>query len=178
MIARYIVVVALTRSRLQREIRQTRPFLSPRHEAVLAILRTADQLRNVIAACLAPAGVTMQQYNVLRILRGAGERGLPTLAISERMIESAPGITRLLDRMEKRQWVTRERCPKDRRVVFARLTHAGEHLLAALDEPVARNAATTLPGISDANVAHLIELLAEVRSALSGSLSESPHCLS
>lgn len=165
-------------SQLQREIRQTRPFVSSRHEAVLSVLRTADLLRGVISASLAPAGITMQQYNVLRILRGAGEPGLPTLAIGERMIESAPGVTRLLDRMEKRHWVTRERCPKDRRVVYARLTPAGEALLASLDLPIARNAATTLPGISDARVTQLVDLLAEVRTALSSGADESPQCLS
>jgi DNA-binding MarR family transcriptional regulator len=166
--------VAVIESQLQREIRQTRPFVSPRHEAVLSILRTADLLRGVIGASLAPAGITMQQYNVLRILRGAGETGLPTLAIGQRMIESAPGITRLLDRMEKRHWVTRERCPKDRRVVYARLAPAGEALLTSLDLPIARNAATTLPGISDAHVVQLVTLLAEVRTSLSSGADESP----
>lgn len=159
---------------MQREIWQTKPFASLRHEAVLSVLRTADLLRGVIGASLAPAGITMQQYNVLRILRGAGAMGLPTLAIGQRMIESAPGITRLLDRMEQRDWVTRERCPKDRRVVYARLAPAGEALLTSLDLPIARNAATTLPGISDAHVAELVALLAEVRSALSSCAEKSP----
>lgn len=170
--------MAAITSQLQREIRQTKPFASPRHEAVLSVLRTADLLRGVISATLANAGVTMQQYNVLRILRGAGESGLPTLAIGQRMIESAPGVTRLLDRMERKQWVTRERCPRDRRVVYARLAPAGEALLCALDQPIARNAATTLPGISDAHVTQLVELLAEVRTALSSNPDESTQCLS
>lgn len=96
-------------SSLQAEIQQTTPFRSLSEEAILSILRTADLVRTAITDLLAPAGITMQQYNVLRILRGAGEAGLPTLAIGDRMIESAPGVTRLLDRMEAKSWVSRTR---------------------------------------------------------------------
>ena len=153
-------------SQLQREIRQTRPFASPRHEAVLSVLKTADVLRAAIAATLEPAGITMQQYNVLRILRGAGDKGLPTLAIGERMIESAPGITRLLDRMEHKGWVSRARCSKDRRIVHARITNAGIALLAALDGPVNMGAASTLPELDDHDVRQLIHLLGRIRQGI------------
>src|ERR687897_938950 len=96
-------------SALQKEIRQTRPFQSRGQEAVLALMRTTDLARRVIGKVLEPYDVTAQQYNVLRILRGAGEAGLPTLDIADRMIEQAPGITRLIDRLEAKGLVRRER---------------------------------------------------------------------
>src|SRR5215208_2200660 len=102
---------------LQQEIRQSRPFRSRQQEAVLALLRTSDVVRRFLARIVEPHGITLQQYNVLRILRGAGEEGIPTLAIGERMIEQAPGITRLLDRLESKGLVRRSRCPEDRRQV-------------------------------------------------------------
>ena len=81
------------------EIKQKRPFRSSADEAVVTLLRTADRLRTALSSVVEPHGITLQQYNVLRILRGAGTDGLPTLEIAERMIGQAPGITRLLDRI-------------------------------------------------------------------------------
>ncbi len=97
-----------TGSALAREIQQKRPFQSARQEAALGLLKTVDVLRLHISRVLEPFGVTDQQYNVLRILRGAGQDGLPTLEIAERMIERAPGITRLIDRLETKGLVSRE----------------------------------------------------------------------
>ena len=85
---------------VREEIRQRRPFANPAGEAVVTLLRTADRLRTFLEATLQPHGVTLQQYNVLRILRGAGDEGLPTLEVADRMIEQTPGVTRLLDRLE------------------------------------------------------------------------------
>ena len=82
-------------SALQREIGQKKPFRSSSQEAVLGILRTADVVRRFLARVLEPYDVTPQQYNVLRILRGSGAEGLPTLTIGERMLEDSPGVTRL-----------------------------------------------------------------------------------
>src|SRR4051812_15599075 len=82
--------------RLQDEIKQRKPFQSPAHEAVIALLRTADLVRRQITALIEPHGITMQQFNVLRILRGGGADGVPTLDVADRMIEQAPGVTRLL----------------------------------------------------------------------------------
>ncbi len=121
---------------LQCEIRQTRPFRSKGHEATLAILRTADLIRRRMTEVIEPHGVTMQQYNVLRILRGAGDEPLPTLEIAERMIEQTPGITRLLDRLEAKSLVVRERCPHDRRLVHCRITVEGLELLERMDDAV------------------------------------------
>src|SRR5690606_6318562 len=125
--------MSVVTSRLQAEIQQTKPFPSVYEEVILSILRTADLIRTAISDVLAPAGITMQQYNVLRILRGAGDAGLPTLAIGDRMIEYSPGITRLLDRMEAKGWILRELCKIDRRVVHARNSPEGLQLLTSID---------------------------------------------
>ena len=103
----------------------------------VSLMRTADLVRRAVAVVIDGQGITLQQYNVLRILRGAGGEGLPTLEIAERMIEQTPGITRLLDRLEAKQLVGRERCPADRRQVTCRISREGLRLLAALDGPVA-----------------------------------------
>lgn len=121
------------RSALQQEIHQSRPFRSQQQEAVLALLRTTDLVRRFLGRIVEPHGITLQQYNVLRILRGAGEAGIPTLAITERMIEQTPGITRLLDRLEAKGLVRRQRCAEDRRQVLCWLTEPGRELLAGLD---------------------------------------------
>jgi DNA-binding MarR family transcriptional regulator len=123
-------------SPLQREIRQGKPFRSRSQQVVVALLRTADLVRRVLGRVLEPYEITPQQYNVLRILRGAGERGLPTLEIGERMIEQTPGITRLLDRLEAKELVRRERCREDRRQVLCWLTPTGLELVERLDAPI------------------------------------------
>jgi DNA-binding MarR family transcriptional regulator len=162
-IARYRGDVTRPTSPLQREIKQTRPFRSPGHEAVLSVGRTADVLRRRFAALLEPSGVTPQQYNVLRILRGAGTAGLPTLEIAERMIEQAPGITRLIDRLERRAWVRRERGTEDRRQVQCHVTAAGLKLLAHLDPIVDASEVATVAMLTAAEQRQLIALLDRVR---------------
>jgi len=154
-------------SRIQREIRQSRPFRSPGHEAVVALARTADQVGRHFAAVIAPHGITPQQYNVLRILRGAGQAGLPTLEIAERMIESTPGITRLLDRLEAKRLVRRQRCPRDRRQVLCYSRPEGLALLSRLDEPVSAADASALRGLRPERVATFIAILDEIRVGLS-----------
>lgn len=133
--------------RIQDEIKQQRPFRSQHEEAAIALMRTADLVRRLVGGVVEPHDITVQQYNVLRILRGAGEQGLPTLEIAERMIEQTPGITRLIDRLEAKKLVDRQRCNEDRRRVWCRITPAGLALLASLDEPVGGRLAalSTLP---------------------------------
>ena len=109
-------------SALQREIRQNRPFQSPADECIVGLVRTVDGLKTRGARLFKASGITLQQYNVLRILRGAGGEGLPTLEIAERMVEHAPGITRLLDRLEKKRLVKRECSGPDRRRIVRRIT--------------------------------------------------------
>lgn len=150
-------------SLLQREIKQTRPFHSAAQEAALGILRTADLLQRRIAAVLEPLGVSPQQYNVLRILRGAGERGLPTLEIGQRMIEQSPGVTRLVDRLIAHGWAERGRCTEDRRVVYCRITVAGLDLLAQADAPIIAADELLMGALSEAEQHVLIGLLDRVR---------------
>ena len=154
------------KSALQHEIRQSRPFQSPGQEAVLGLFRTADQVRRRLGRVLAPAGVTQQQYNVLRILRGAGGEGLPTLAIADRMVEQTPGVTRLIDRLASRGWVERQRADDDRRRVDCRITDAGLELLASLDEPVDRADEVLLQMLEADEIETLIALLDRVRAGL------------
>jgi DNA-binding MarR family transcriptional regulator len=119
--------------RLQKEIKQTRPFGSPEEEAFLGLLRTSDALARRGYEALKPSGLSSTQYNVLRILRGAGEPGLACGEVGERMITRDPDITRLLDRLEARGFIARARSAADRRVITTRITPAGLHLLKKLD---------------------------------------------
>jgi DNA-binding MarR family transcriptional regulator len=116
-------------SQLQSEIKQTRPFARIEHEAVLGLLRTAALVEHAIEESLRPFGVTATQFNVLRILRGAGDQGLCGREIGERMITRVPDVTRLLDRLEKSELITRDRDREDRRHVTARITPKGRDLL-------------------------------------------------
>jgi DNA-binding MarR family transcriptional regulator len=122
--------------RLQSEIKQGKPFITLEQEASLNLLRTADALLQRISAVLKPYRLSHSQYNVLRILRGAGASGLACRDIADRMITRDPDITRLLDRLESRGLVTRSRDEKDRRVIQARITPEGLRILDELDEPM------------------------------------------
>jgi len=153
------------RSLLQRELRQSKPFRTPAHEAALALFRTTDVLRRRLSQIIEHHGLTTQQFNVLRILRGAGDEGLPTLEVGNRLIEEAPGVTRLLDRLEARSLVRRERCPRDRRQHLCRITPAGLALLAGLDRELADAHDHVLRGLSAAQRKAFIRLLDAIRGA-------------
>ena len=146
------------------EILQTRPFPSAADEAAVTLIATADRLRSALSAVVEAHGVTLQQYNVLRILRGAGAAGLPTLDVAARMIERSPGITRLLGRLEARRLVRRVRCPEDRRQVLCYATPLGLRLIEGLDAPVAESGRRCLAPLA-ARTASLIGMLDEVRAA-------------
>jgi DNA-binding MarR family transcriptional regulator len=148
-------------------IRQTRPFRTPSAEAVVALLLAAEALRNRLTDVFAAhEELTPQQYNVLRILRGAGEAGLPTLEIVERMIERTPGVTRLLDRLEDKGLVRRERPADDRRRVVARATPRALALLKRLDPVVDAVDAQACAGLSAAECAAFVDSLVRVRERL------------
>lgn len=153
-------------SRLQRELRQRKPFRSPAHEASVGLARTADVTRRYFEVMLEPHGITATQYNVLRILRGAGSAGIPTLDVAERLVERAPGITRLLDRLEAKGLVRRERCPEDRRRVMCWATPRALRLLEALDAPVDAAERTMMAPLSDSETRELIRLLDAIRGGL------------
>jgi DNA-binding MarR family transcriptional regulator len=160
---------------LRDELKQTRPFHSPAHEAVLSILRTAAVVQRHISQVVEASGVTIQQYNVLRILRGAGEAGLPTLAIRDRMIEEAAGITRLLDKLEKAGYVVRERSTPDRRQVLCQITPSGLALLATLDEPVEAVNTLALAELSNEQQQSLIDLLGAIRDGYRARAESAPQ---
>jgi MarR family transcriptional regulator, organic hydroperoxide resistance regulator len=152
---------------LREEIRQNKPFESPAQEAILSLYRTSDLLQRMFAALIEPHGISRQQYNVLRILRGAGKEGLPTLEIADRMIEKTPGITRLLDRLEGKGLVRRKRCPKDRRQVLCWITDSGLRLLSTLDKPAADSGARAMKPLTQAQLRELIALLEQIRKGWS-----------
>jgi DNA-binding MarR family transcriptional regulator len=151
---------------LLEELRQTKPFESPEQEAILALQRTTDLLRRHFTQVIGPHGISPQQYNVLRILRGAGAAGTPTLDIADRMIEKTPGITRLLDRLEAKHLVRRRRSPEDRRQVLCWITESGLKLLAELDKPVSDTGPRYLQSLSSDEVRQLIDMLERIRAAL------------
>jgi DNA-binding MarR family transcriptional regulator len=103
---------------------------------------------------------------VLRILRGAGEEGLPTLTVAERMIERTPGVTRLIDRMEKKGWVERRRCTEDRRRVWCKITQSGLKLLESLDRPIEAVDDVFESVLRPEEVAQLVEYLDRLRAGM------------
>jgi DNA-binding MarR family transcriptional regulator len=151
---------------IQSEIKQRKPFTCREEELFLNILRTSDLLQRRIGEVLKPADLSGTQYNVLRILRGAGAEGLACGEISERMVTRDPDITRLLDRLEKRGLVARSREKADRRVVTARITAAGLEALKKLDDAVVRMHKSQLGHLEAKSQESLIRLLEAAREKL------------
>jgi len=151
-------------NRLRDEIKQTRPFASTEQEAFLSLGRTWAVLEHALAEALKPHGITPTQYNVLRILRGAGERGLCRGEVVERMIARVPDATRLLDRMETAGLIARERSSEDRRFVTTHVTEEGLRLLVALDDVVLAAHRQQFTALDEAELRRLIELLDLVRA--------------
>ena len=146
------------------EIKQKRPFRAPGDEVVVTLLRTADELRALLSGVVEAHGITLQQYNVLRILRGAGDTGIPTLEIAGRMIERSPGITRLVDRLEAKRLVRRQRCPQDRRQVLCYATDAALRLLTLVDGPVQRAGSRFVSPLDARRAAELVRALDALRT--------------
>jgi DNA-binding MarR family transcriptional regulator len=161
------------RSAVQEEIQQRRPFSSPSEEAVVALVRTADFLRRALTDVVEPQGITLQQYNVLRILRGAGTEGLPTLEIAGRMVEQAPGVTRLLDRLQAKGLVRRQRSAEDRRQIRCWIAPAGLELLARLQSAMQEGARGFMAPLSEADLASFVRLLDALRAGPSAPHLES-----
>ncbi|MFI5235677.1 MAG: MarR family winged helix-turn-helix transcriptional regulator [Gemmatimonadales bacterium] len=152
--------------KLKTEIGQGIPFPSLEAEAALNIVRTADAYLRLMAKALKPAGLTPTQYNALRILRGAGAAGHTCTAVSERMLTRDPDVTRLLDRLEKRGLVERERHPQDRRAIVVHITEAGRQLLEQLDAPMAEVPRQQLGALGAERLKDLITLLEASREGL------------
>lgn len=149
---------------LRDELRQEKPFRSLREEALLSIARTEAVTRERLERVLAPHGLTMTQYNVLRILRGAGANGLCRNEIGERLISRMPDVSRLLDRMETAGLVSRVRSTEDRRLVNTTLTSKGRKLVDALDDDIADAQAEQVGHMTKAQLRTMIDLLALARS--------------
>jgi DNA-binding MarR family transcriptional regulator len=150
--------------RLRQAIKQQKPFESLQQEVFLEVLRTGHALVEDLVELLRPFGLTQPQYNVLRILRGAGPAGLPTGEVGERMVASRePDVTRLLVRMEGLGLVQRERRVDNRRFVTVRITRAGLRVLKALDEPVSRMHQQQLEHMTRPQLETLAGLLERVR---------------
>ncbi len=150
-------------SRSQQELRQTKPVASLEQEASLSVERTAVVLRHELSEALKPFGVTPTQYNVLRILRGAGAEGLCRYEIGDRLVAQVPDVTRLLDRMEEAGLVTRARSAADRRLVATRITAEGLDLVEGIETPLAALHARQFTRLSQGQLRTLIGLLALAR---------------
>ncbi len=143
--------------------KRAHPVASQAQEAFVTLFSTTDRVRAFFAAIYTPYGITLQQYNVLRILRGAEPEGLPMLTIADRMVERAPGITRMIDRLEAKGLVVRERRGGDRRCVHCRITKQGLGLLARLDEPVEEGNWASFAALNKQELTQLVKLLERVR---------------
>src|SRR5215472_7030282 len=152
----------MTTAKLQHELKKKRPFESPEQEAALSVLRTSDQLQIRFARLLREYGLSPTQYNILRILRGEGKL-LPILEIASRTITVVPGITGLIDRLERAGFVHRLRCEKDRRVIYVALTDQGTKTLADLDEPLLALHRRLTGHLSQGDLKDLIRLLEKLR---------------
>jgi DNA-binding MarR family transcriptional regulator len=151
-------------SLVQAEIKQTKPFTSLEEETAVALARTTDQLARGFDGLLKQHGLTGTQYNVLRILRGAGKAGLPCSEIGERMISRDPDITRLLDRMERAGLCTRARDHKDRRVIVVHISDKGLKTVNQLDEPITDLNRAMLGHMGKGRLRSLLDLLDAVRN--------------
>jgi DNA-binding MarR family transcriptional regulator len=151
-----------------------RLFKSAAQELFLVIQKTADGLMVELAELLKPHGISATQYNVLRILRGAGAgcdgghadpdaKGLACREIGQRMITRDPDMTRLLDRLEERSLIVRERGKGDRRMITTRITSAGLELIQSLDQPVLDLHEQQLVHLSEKKLLVLLKLLESVR---------------
>jgi DNA-binding MarR family transcriptional regulator len=149
-------------ARLRDEVKKRRAFDCPEQEAALNLFRTSDRLQLCFARLFRAHGLTPSQYNILRILRGEG-KPLPCLEVAERTITVVPGITGLIDRLERAGLVTRERSAEDRRVIHVAITDKGLGLLAELDEPVLELHRRTLGHLSRNELAELNRLLEKAR---------------
>ena len=150
--------------RLQQQIKQPKPFPSLEANTFVNLLRTSSLFMSQLNDELRAADLSQPQYNVLRILRGAGVEGLPSGEIGGRMVSRDPDITRLLDRLETRGLVARVRGESDRRVVTVRLTAQGRQAVDALDAPIQKLHTRQLGHLSRADLSTLNRLLEKARA--------------
>lgn len=152
---------------IEQELKQTRPIRSPHEQAVLGLMRTSRAIEESWLSYLKRTeGISISQYNILRILRGAQPAAIKSSDIADRMIYRDPDVTRLVDRLSKQGLVSREEDPADRRVVLVRITDSGLALLARLDEPADRYTRSVMAGLNPQRLRELCSLLDEVRGGI------------
>ncbi len=150
---------------LKDEIGKVNAFDCLEEEVYLNLSRTADALRRGVEELLKRRRLSQTQYNVLRILRGAGEKGLSCREVGRRMITRDPDTTRLFDRLEERGLLTRQRQTEDRRVVQTTITPAGATLVTAMDKPMIRLHQQQLGHLGERKLKALSKLLEEARTS-------------
>ena len=149
---------------LKDEIKKRNPFDCAEQETVLNLARTNDRLQSSFIQFFKQHGITAAQYNVLRILRGAGQP-LPCQEIASRMITQVPDITRLVDRLLEAGLVERSRTSEDRRVVLTTITETGLRLLATIDDPLLRLHRQQLGHLTRSELTELNRLLVKARES-------------
>jgi DNA-binding MarR family transcriptional regulator len=149
-------------SRLQREVKKKTPFEQLEQEAALNLARTNDRIQIGFDRLFRDYALTPSQYNILRILRGEA-KPMPILEIAERTVTIVPGITGLIDRLERAGFVLRRRCTEDRRVIFVEITAEGRDVLKRLDQPVLDLHQELMGHLSEKELRDLIRLLEKVR---------------
>jgi len=143
---------------------KSRKFDTPQQEAYLNLWRTYDRLRILEDSLFQKHGITAQQYNALRLLRGNQEAGIQTLDLARKLVSRAPDITRLLDKLEENGWIARDRPKENRRVVLVKITNAGLKLLKTIDPEVLQCGIQQLGHLPENDVQLLIKLLKEARN--------------
>jgi DNA-binding MarR family transcriptional regulator len=156
-------MVATRHPTIAEDIRQSRPFASRGQEVTIALLRTADVIRRRLGKVVEREGLTLQQYNVLRILRGA-PGPMAALEIAGRLIEETPGVSRLIDRLLAKKLVRRTRSTRDRRMVECSVTPLGLRLLDRLEEDVNREDAAPMAVLDQEEIGLLSGFLDRIRA--------------
>jgi DNA-binding MarR family transcriptional regulator len=152
-------------SKLQQELKKRQPFDSPEQEAILNLARTNDQVQILFERLFrAYEELTPSQYNILRILRGEG-KPMQILEIAERTITVVPGITGLIDRLERKGLVRRERSTEDRRVIYVRITEKALDLLGRIDEPLSKLHEEVMMGLTRDEMKEMIRLMEKIRES-------------
>ena len=138
-------------------------FQNLEQEVYLSLVFTASRLSSDVDALMKKHGLTQPQYNVLRILRGAGVDGLGRNQIRDRLVTAMPDVTRLLDRMELAALVSRKQCESDRRQMTTVLTTAGMRLVKRLDAPLEKLHEKHAGGIQGPELRAMLRVLSKLR---------------
>lgn len=148
--------------KIEEAIKQKRPFRNMHQKAVVNLIYTTNWLTDRLREHLKPFDITVQQYNVLRILRGAG-KPISTSDIRERLLDKMSDTSRMVDRLSQKGLVIRTVCPSDKRLVDVTLSESGQKLLAALDS-ISNEMDDILVNLSESDAQQLSDLLDKIRS--------------